>query len=327
MATNATPFPPLPVAKKSDGTDRLCGVEIEFAGPTEDQTAERIVQDFGGTISSDGQHGVTIKNTVFGDIFVELDITLRKRDDVPFLNEGLDLFRGLIPVEVVTAPLDRRQMAEFNAVCRSLRDIGAMGSRKGVLHGFGVHLNPDVVAPDDRHTFETIRAYGFLEPWLRAREGVDPTRRMMPFVGAWPNAFVSQLATTTFTDVPALMHLAADYIKSRNQSLDLLPLFKHAEPALFSKLFAETDKTSARPTFHFRLPDSRIDEPDWSLLQPWQLWRQVELVAANAPLMQDLAVGWSDHDAAWFERKSVWVDTVDHLLDTHDVKVEQCPAP
>ncbi|PRY73306.1 amidoligase family protein [Marivita geojedonensis] len=322
MTATATPFPPLPIETTAAGDERLTGIEIEFAGPTELETGKLIAREFGGTVQDDGQHSVTVCDTAFGDIEVELDITLRKRKDLPFLKEGLDAFRGLIPVEVVTPPLSRAQLSEFNTICAALRGIGAMGSRTGVLLGFGVHVNPEVVAPDHRFTLDTITAYALLEPWLRRKEQVDTTRRMMPFVGAWPRGLISELANTRCDSLAEVMQICARHIASRNQSLDLLPLFKHAEPELFSRLFDTTDKTSARPTFHFRLPDSRIDEADWSLLQPWQLWRQVELVAANPDLLSALRSAWRTHDAAWFERKSVWVETIDGLLSRHNAKAD-----
>lgn len=315
-------FPALPMERTADGKDRLCGIEIEFAGPTEVETGDLIAKEFGGTVSDGGDHSVTVSDTRFGDIGVELDISLRKRDDLPFLKEGLDAVRGLIPVEVVTPPLSRAQLEDFNTICTSLRRIGAMGSRSGVLLGFGVHVNPEVVAPDHRFTLDTITAYALLEPWLRDKEQVDTTRRVMPFIGAWPQGLISDLANTEYNSLADLMRMAAGHITSRNLSLDLLPLFKHAEPDLFAECFDIDDKTAARPTFHFRLPDSRIDEPDWSLLQPWQLWRQVELVAANDTLLAALRAAWKTHDSAWFERTSVWVKTVDTLLQDHDAKAD-----
>ncbi len=313
-------FPPLPVEKTVGGRERLCGIEIEFAGPTELETGTLIARLFGGTVKDQGDHSVTVCDTIFGDIEVELDISLRKREDLPFLNEGLDAFRGLIPVEVVTPPLSRAQLAGFNTICDSLRGIGAMGSRTGVLLGFGVHVNPEVVAPDHRFTLDTITAYAMLEPWLRMKEQIDATRRMMPFVGAWPKGLVSALANNSYDSLADVMRMASVHIKSRNQSLDLLPLFKHAEPELFAEIFKIDDKTAARPTFHFRLPDSRIDEADWSLSQPWQVWRQVELVAANSDLLAALCAAWTMHDAALLERKSVWIQKIDSLLDQHNAK-------
>jgi hypothetical protein len=315
-------FAALPFERNSDGDQRLCGIEIEFAGPTELETGNLIAKEFGGTVVDGGDHSVTVTDTRFGDIEVELDISLRKREDLPFLKEGLDAMRGLIPVEVVTPPLSRAQLEEFNSICDGLRRIGAMGSRSGVLLGFGVHVNPEVVSPDHRCTLDTITAYAMLEPWLRQKEQVDTTRRVMPFIGAWPKDLISDLAKNDYDSLADLMRMAAGHIQSRNLSLDLLPLFKHAEPDLFADLFDIHDKTAARPTFHFRLPDSRIDEADWSLRQPWQLWRQVELVAANEPLLAALRDAWRTHDAAWFERKSVWIKTIDALLQDHDVKAE-----
>ena len=320
MTQTTTAFPPLPMEQTAEVKDRLCGIEIEFAGPTELETGALIARTFGGTVTEGGDHSVIVSDTRFGDIEVELDISLRKRDDLPFLQEGLDAMRGLIPVEVVTPPLSRAQLEEFDTICAGLRGIGAMGSRSGVLLGFGVHVNPEVVAPDHRFTLDTITAYALLEPWLRDREQVDTTRRMMPFIGAWPKALISDLARNDYDSLADLMRMAARHIDSRNLSLDLLPLFKHAEPELFAECFDIDDKTAARPTFHFRLPDSRIDEADWSLRQPWQLWRQIELVAANPALLAALRDAWCTHDAAWFERRSVWVRTIDTLLQDHDAK-------
>ncbi|MCL3880745.1 amidoligase family protein [Marivita sp. GX14005] len=322
MAVMIESFPALPIAETETGAPRHCGVEIEFAGPTERETADIVAGCFGGTIENAGNHALIVRDTEYGDIFIELDISLRKREDVPLLNEGLDLFRGLIPVELVTPPLSCEQLAGFDRICERLRAEGAIGSRKGVLHGFGVHLNPAVVGEDHPHTLRTIMAFGLLEPWLRALEEVNATRRVMPFVAPWPKAFVSDLAGMEPDTLAEIMRIAARHIKSRNHSLDLLPLFKQAEPALFDTLFGDTGKTSARPTFHFRLPDSRIDEPGWSLLQPWQLWRQVEIVAANVDLIAELRAAWKIHDATLFERKAIWVDTVDHLLAAHGAKVE-----
>src|SRR6056297_3585813 len=124
-------FPPLPVTDNAAGHERLTGIEIEFAGPTELETGTVIAQRFGGTATDDGHHCVTVSGTRFGDIEVELDIGLRKRHDLPFLKEGLDAFRGLIPVEVVTPPLSRAQVEDFNTICADLRHIGHWGRAPG----------------------------------------------------------------------------------------------------------------------------------------------------------------------------------------------------
>ena len=38
---------------------------------------------------------------------------------------------------------------------------------------------------------------------------------------------------------------------------------------------------SARPTFHYRLPNCRVDEPDWRIAHEWNAWVTVEALAAD----------------------------------------------
>ena len=80
------------------------------------------------------------------------------------------------------------------------------------------------------------------------------------------------------------MNLIDDYLKdnpTRNRVLDMLPLF----------MFLDKDRVEAavedslvrpRPTLHYRLPNSEVDEPDWSLSLAWNDWMQVEALANDA---------------------------------------------
>lgn len=304
QAISALPFP-----KTVSNRDRLTGVEIEFAGLDEVRTAELLQSAFGGRIVKDGSHGRKVLNSALGDITVELDTALRKLKGIPLLDEGLSLARGLVPVEIVTPPLEIESLQRFDAFLSELRKAGALGSRAGVLLGFGVHLNPEIVGPDHPHTLRTVVAYALLEHWLRDHEDLDGTRRVLPFVRAWPDSFVMALIDGRPESMSGLMRLAAGHIESRNHGLDILPMFKHHDPDLFATLFPDDTLTSARPTFHFRLPDSRIDEPDWSLAQPWALWRLVEEVAANDQRLDALldarrAIGGTFTKGPWIEAVS-----------------------
>lgn len=309
-------FPDLPVAQTEEGKDRLTGVEIEFAGLDEVTTAELIAETLGGQIEEDGPHGRAVKQTSLGDITVELDTALRKVKGVPLLDEGLSLARGLVPVEIVTPPLSMDGLRRFDGFLTKLRTKGALGSRAGVLLGFGVHLNTEIVGPDHPHMLNTVVAYALLEHWLRKHEDVDGMRRMLPFVRAWPDGFVVALIEDRPSTLTDLMRLAAGYIDSRNHGLDILPLFKHHDAELFGKLFPNDALTSARPTFHFRLPDSRIDEPDWSLAQPWALWHLVEEVAANADTLVALIA--ARKVATRSLTRGPWIDAVSGILGIAD---------
>jgi hypothetical protein len=309
-----TAFQDLPLPDTTQGDPRLTGVEIEFAGLDEVTTAQLVADVFGGQIEEDGAYDRTVRGTSLGDIKVELDTALRKVKGVPLLEEGLSLARGLVPVEIVTPPLSMDGIVQFNGFLSVLRDAGALGSRAGLLLGFGVHLNPEVVGPDHPHTLNTILAYALLEHWLRKHEAVDGTRRMLPFVRAWPDSFVLALIEEAPGSLSDLMRLAAGHITSRNHGLDILPLFKHHDPDLFETLFPDDKLTSARPTFHFRLPDSRIDEPDWSLVQPWALWHLIETLASDTDRLKALSV--AKRSANLSVTHGAWIDVVDATLNT-----------
>ncbi|SHG78794.1 amidoligase family protein [Marivita hallyeonensis] len=314
--TNNSRFQPLPFPDTSDGDERLVGVEIEFSGLDEAETAKLIKKHLGGEKERDGAHAFIIKDTKIGKMRVELDTALRKVKGVPLLDEGLSLARGLVPVEIVTDPIARPRLVAFDDFLAILRENGALGSRAGAFLGFGVHLNPQVVDTDHPHTLKTFLAFGLLEDWLRDHEDLDNTRRILPFVRAWPQSLLSEMCTAMPENLTDMMALYAKHIVSRNHGLDCLPLFKHHDPGIFEDLFPDDKLTSARPTFHFRMPDCRIDEDTWSLDQSWELWRVVEETAANDALLGQLMSAWQDHENARFISRKSWVETVDDHLET-----------
>lgn len=311
-------YPDLPCPETDAGDPRRTGVEIEFAGMDETRAAEVVAEVLGGTAHNKDTHELIVEGSDLGDIGVELDTVLRKKKDIPFLEAGLSLATGLVPVEIITPPLTRAGVASLDRLVQALRDAGATGTSDGVLLGFGVHLNPEVVAPDHPHTLATILAFGLLESWLRREADLDMTRRLMPYVNPWPTAFVTGMVTERPDTLADLMDIMAPHVQSRNHGLDLFPLFAHAHPDLYKDRFPRPDKTSARPTFHFRMPDCRIDEPGWSLARAWGFWVLVERVAFNAPLLNALRAEWLDHahNAPGAERR--WCAKVKRLLDHHD---------
>ncbi|KUF10584.1 amidoligase family protein [Pseudoponticoccus marisrubri] len=307
-------FRPLPHATTTTGDPRLCGVEIEFGGMTEIGAAEVTQRLLGGTIDETGPRHLILRDSEIGDVGIELDTALRKAD-MAVVNAGLDMARGLVPVEIISAPLDTDGMERLDALRDALRQAGATGSRDGVLLGFGIHLNPAVVAPDDPVTLSTILAYGLLEDWMRAHWDLDGTRRLLPFVDPWPRRLVDDLVAEAPEDLTALRRIYARHTHSRNHGLDLMPLFAHADPDGFAEDFPSPGKTSARPTFHFRLPDCRIDEPAWSLAEPWEMWRKVECAAGDKALMGCLRTAWRINRDKWMNGRSDWVRTVSEILE------------
>ena len=97
---------------------------------------------------------------------------------------------------------------------------------------------------------------------------------------------------------PELSRLADDYIAhnpTRNRPLDLLPLMAFNDPSLLERRELAGQKVRPRPAFHYRLPNSSIDEPGWSISAEWKRWVLVERLADNPALAARFAreyLGW-----------------------------------
>lgn len=319
-------FPPLPRPNTAQNTPRRCGVEVEFSGLTETQTAELVQKQLGGEITDTDPHNIVVQTDRLGKIKVELDTALTKYRDLPMAENALDMARAIVPVEIVTDPLPLAQLPELEALCATLRAAGAKGSDDGPLSGFGVHLNPEVVSADDAMTPRSILAYALLEDHLRTASPIDTTRRIMPFVDPWPRALSDALVNAgpdaTLQDQRAIY---AAHINSRNFGLDLLPLLKSADPDGYARDFPEQSAIKPRPAFHFRLPDSRIDDPNWTLAQEWQRWLLVESVADSPPLLTALCEAWVGHRAEILAGRQTWAAIVADLLDRLDHGPDQGP--
>ncbi|MEL6518072.1 MAG: amidoligase family protein, partial [Pseudomonadota bacterium] len=156
-------FRPLPHPDTADGTPRKVGVEIEFAGLTEAESAALAQQNLGGQTAPDGPRTLKVTESELGTLEIVLDTALRRFDGNVLIDAGLDAARGLVPVEIVTEPLNLSDLPTLDAFRASLREAGAIGTADGVLLGFGVHFNVAVVAPDDTHTLNTVRAFALCE--------------------------------------------------------------------------------------------------------------------------------------------------------------------
>jgi hypothetical protein len=101
---------------------------------------------------------------------------------------------------------------------------------------------------------------------------------------------------------------------SRNRALDLLPLLAHLDPVAVKKALPG-EKVNARPTLHYRLPNSDIDNPHWHLLDAWQDWQQVELLVQSPEQLDDLCRRYLRHldrplpdwVAPWSETVELWL--------------------
>ena len=305
---------PLPVPHTTKGKPRLTGIEIEFAGLTESDAARLVQREWGGRIDPATPHDIAIRDGTLGDVRIELDVALRDHAGHAIADKLLDWSRAVVPVEIVTAPLAHADLDRVEALITALVKAGAEGSQDGVLYGFGLHLNPEITGPGAGDILPTLRAYALIEDWLRAIDPPDLSRRLLPFVDPWPPELVDALATNAAAMLDDLTRTYARLSPTRNHGLDLLPLLEHLCPDTLRAAMPEGRLKGGRPTYHYRLPESRLAAPGWSLAYEWNRWVLVERVASDEALLAQLAALWADHRAGPPSSRQDWAETVNPIL-------------
>jgi len=308
-------FAPLPQPLNAKGEARRVGVEIELGGLDEARVAALVAERLDGRAEQEDSHIWAVSGSDIGDVAVYLDIFLRKAQKSRLRDLALDLGREVVPVEIVTEPIDMEGLARLEDLRDALRDAGALGSGAGLVFGFGVHFNIEVASGEDADTVRPLLAYALIEDWLRSAYPIDESRRLLPFTDPYPTEFVRTLIGAgpgAARDLVTGLYL--ELTPSRNRGLDMLPLLAHFDEARIAA--AISDKTSARPAFHFRLPDCRIDEADWTLAGEWWRWVAVERVARDDALLRRLSDAWlDDHGLVTLSRQH-WAARAGRILLT-----------
>lgn len=286
-------FTPLPRPLSAEGSARRVGVEIELGGLSEAEVAEICTETLGGQAEQGSGPFWTIRDSRIGTLEVYLDIFLRKATQTKLRDLALELGREVVPVEIVTEPLDMAGLEALEDLTVALRRAGALGSGAGWVFGFGVHLNVEIASSADADVVRPLLAYALIEDWMRRDNPIDESRRLLPFTDPYPTDLVRGLiALGPEAALQDVMTLYLSLTPSRNHGLDMLPVFAHLAPETVAR--ALSGPVSARPAFHFRLPDCLIDEEDWSIADEWRRWIIVERVAGDAAVLARLAEGWKD---------------------------------
>lgn len=280
----------------SDDGMRRVGVEIEFAGLPVEAAADRVVAVLGGTKTVRTDYVIEIGDTDLGEFLVEVDFELLKRlgqaraeaEQAPgvvdqWSEEMLaSLARQVTPCEIVTAPIRFDRVTELDTLMDALRQAGARGTDDALVYAFGVHFNPEVTGLDVNDILPTMRAFAVLHDWLLVRLQIDPVRRLVPFIKPWPAAYVARILASDYR--PDMSRLIDDYLEhnpTRNRALDMLPLFAHLDRDRV-RAAVEDDKVKSRPTYHYRLSNCRIGDPEWRLSDEWRQWLAIEALAGDS---------------------------------------------
>lgn len=296
-ATDRVPRQPV-AATNQDGQPRGVGVEIELGGLDLDQITTRIRHVIGGEVERLSDYEAKVRGTPIGDVAVELDARvftdLKIRgmldklglDDIHLnLSENLEKLmageaRRFVPFEIIFAPIEIGRLPEVDAVCAAFREV-ADGTGASILNAFGMHLNPELPRTDAATVLRYLRAFLCLYDELKTAHEVDLSRVISPFIDAFPKAFAMRVLDPDYA--PDTTTLIDDYIDAnatRNRPLDLLPVLSWLDEDRVTRRLPD-EKIGRRPTFHYRLPNSSIDEPGWSVTREWNIWMRVEDLASD----------------------------------------------
>ncbi len=309
MTTRPPKLAPLPRPETAEGSKRRVGVEIELGGLDESRVAEVLAAECGGTVGEAEGKGLVVRGSDLGDVEVYLDSRWLSRPETKFDQNLHQLARTVVPVEIVTGPILPGQIEALDAVLARLREAGATGTTSGLLAGYGVHFNPEVVSTARDDVLPVLSAFAFCEDALRHEMQIDMARRVLPFVAPYPRALLDALAQTPPRDTGALIDLYVARAPSRNHGLDMLSLFVHVDRPRVEKAI-DLVGISGRPTFHYRLPDTRLDDDDWSLALEWNRWVRIERLAEDRGLVAELAREWRAHRAALTTTRADWTRRV-----------------
>ncbi|MEM1046711.1 MAG: amidoligase family protein [Pseudomonadota bacterium] len=286
-----------PRTKTDTGDERRVGLELEFGGLSGDEALNAILNAVGGRSYQPAPHRYRILDSRIGNLTLELDTRLAqpKNDtDEPDIVSAArtiigSLAKTVVPFEVVTEPLPFQAIPIFDRIVEGLRDAGAKGSSAHPAYAFGLHFNPEAPSTETSYLLSILRAHVLLNDTVRARSDGDLSRHLMGWARPYPDEFATGLLDAAYQ--PSFEKLVHDYVAfmpNRNYDLDMLPLFASIDEDLVSDLVKDP-LLRPRPTFHFRLPVSQVDDPDWSIAEGWNSWMAVERLAENLNAIEHLS--------------------------------------
>ncbi len=323
MARSATPptaAPKLPPrATTRDGRMRHVGIEIEFGDLALEQAAHIVVALFGGEAREEGPNSWVVEGTRFGRFGVKLDAIYlhAKAEDERWKEIEGELLARLgelashfVPAEIVGPPIPISEIPAFDKLQQELAAHGATGTGEALYYAFAMQFNPEVPDTDIAIVLNQFRAFLLMEDWLRRTAGRDMLRRLFAFANPFPRSYVRRVLDPDYR--PDWPQFIDDYLgdnATRNRGLDLLPLFAHLDRPRLERHMHDV-RIKARPTYHYRIPDSRIGEPGWSITGEWNRWVRVEELAEDAAMLRRLSRAYLRFTGS----RDEWADLVDALL-------------
>lgn len=316
-----------------NGSPRKVGLELEFAGLELEEAARMIQGLYGGKIEKGNRYQYHISSTRLGDFVVELDARILKKMEATdfFKKWGLDideqkikesigdvldkLAKTVIPLEIIMPPVPYTDLEKLEHLRKKLQEQRAEGAESSWMYAFGMHINIDAPDLEAGTIVNYLKAFFILYPWLVKKSDIDFARRVSPFIDHFPDEYIRLILNPDYR--PLKEQLIDDYLvynPTRNRPLDMMPIWAVIDERRIEQQ-VKGEKNKPRPAFHYRLPNSRIDDADWTFTSEWELWLHVERLAMSDEMLRKLSRLYLLREGETFiSFRKEWAQTVAILL-------------
>ncbi|MGK7391114.1 MAG: amidoligase family protein [Candidatus Cyclobacteriaceae bacterium M2_1C_046] len=327
-------FPPRPYNEKNEY--RKAGFEFEFAGLDFHITSQIIINIFGGEVKEIDRYQQRVVNTSFGDFKLEFDSRfLKEKRYENFLKEiGINLNEysfhnkledivasvssNLVPFEVILPPIPIDQLNKVEEFREELHRHNAEGTKASPLYAFALHINPELPDLETKTITNYLKAFLLLQYWIFEESKVSFTRhRLTTYINYFPEEYLLMVLNQNYQpDIDKLISHYKKYNPTRNRPLDVYPLFTYLKGQEVKVGVDDPDLINPRPTFHYRLPDCKIDDPQWTLDKEWNAWIQVEELAEDPDKMDLMMKDFQKlHNEHFLNLKKKWSKKVKKYLN------------
>lgn len=301
-----------PVLHNAEGNVRTAGFELEFANVDIDKSIQIIQELYGGEVHKKHRFNQDVKNTALGDFSVMIDIRLLNEksyqkvlekfnvnlQDFQFGENNLEyevestmenMLSKVIPYEITTPPVPVTDVHQFDKLRLALHENNATGTKSSLTNAFATHINMEIPSTNTETILRYMRAFFLLYPWIFRKSEVDIARRVSTFISPFPAKYAEMVVNPYYQpDLETLIDEYHVYNPDRNRPLDMYPLFAYLREEQIHN-FPDLGKVNARPTFHYRLPNSLINQEDWSLAHVWNYWILIEELANDKKRLQEMS--------------------------------------
>jgi len=311
---------------------RHLGIEIEYSNLSLERSAKIVSQLFGGDLKKVTKYELLLKDTKYGDFKFELDAQLLQKMQSDNLFDKLSKIIGnvshdiddivdktskrFVPFEIAAPPIPIENIHDADIMVEQLRLNGALGTTHTLYYAFGVHFNIEPPSQDIEDVLKLFKSFLLIQKWIEIQSEVDIARKISPYINDFPKEYIKKIIDLDYK--PTQEEFLDDYIKdnpTRNRILDMLPQLAFWDEKKV-RGYLPNEKINPRPTYHYRLPNSKVNLFRWNLSQEFQLWVIVELLANNEEIFEKMSKEFLIQLDSPLFNKNEWIDQChSHILD------------